>query len=124
MVKRYRHYTHEERLAYLRDYDASGQSRRRFCENIELNEWTLHSWVKARRRQTGVFGLKGTEAPQFVTLTLPKTDVVLSVSGATPDEASESIVMKRGSWSITIPRNVQKRELEQVIRALEEADAI
>jgi hypothetical protein len=37
---KYRHYTQEQRLAFLKEFDASGQSMRKFCENIELSEWT------------------------------------------------------------------------------------
>jgi len=55
MVRQYQHYTHEERLSYLKEFDESGQSVRAFCGNRELNQWTLGKWVKARRNRTGIF---------------------------------------------------------------------
>jgi hypothetical protein len=124
MVREYRHYTHDERVAYLKEFDASGKSLRKFCEHIELNQWTLHTWIKARRQQTGVFAPDQVDEPQFVNLSFPKAGVGLQGSSAKSEKESALIVLQRGPWSITVPRNVQGQDLEQVIRALEAADAV
>ena len=124
MERQYQHYTHEERIAYLKEFDASGKSLRKFCEHIKLNQWTLHAWVKARRQHTGVFAPEQVDEPQFVNLSIPRAGVGLQESTAKPEKETTLIVLQRGPWSITVPRNVARQDLEQAIRALEAADAV
>ena len=71
MVKiKYHQYTQEQRLAYLKAFDESGQSIRAFCEDRELNQWTLGKWVKARRNSAGVFEPEEVNTHGFINLTL------------------------------------------------------
>ncbi len=116
-------YTHEQRLAYLKAYDESGQSIRAFCENRELNQWTLGKWIKARRNTSGVFRSGEVKTKGFINLTLMKpvqeSSTVQNVrSNPTP------ITVHHGRWYISIPQEVRSRDLEQVMRALVAVDGV
>ena len=124
MVRQYRQYSHEERLSYLKDYDASGQSLRRFCEDIDLNQWTLHKWVKARRQRTGIFRQEEPGGYKFVGMRLPGLAPAIPLPPPDAYAHGEPITLQRGPWRVTVPRNVERQDLEQVIRALEAADAV
>lgn len=124
MVRQYRHYTHEERLSYLKDYDASGQSLRKFCEDIDLNQWTLHKWVKARRNRTGIFRQEESGGHKFVEMRLPGLVPALPLPPPEAYAHEELITLQRGPWRVTVPRNVARQDLEQVIWALEAAGAV
>lgn len=124
MVRQYRQYTHEERLAYLKEYDASGLSLRKFCEDIDLNQWTLHKWVKARRTRTGIFRQENPEGHKFVAMRLPRLAPAIPLLPPDIYAHREPIVLQRGPWRVTVPSNVARQDLEQVIRALEAADAV
>ncbi|AEV29447.1 Transposase [Sphaerochaeta pleomorpha str. Grapes] len=119
----YHQYTHDQRLAYLKAYDESGQSVRAFCENIELNQWTLGKWVKQRRNNSGVFESEEVNENGFVSLTLMKPIRGTSTAENTRSNPA-SIAIHRSGWSITIPRGVRSDDLEQVLRALEAVDGV
>jgi len=121
---KYRHYTQEQRLAYLKEFDASGKSLRKFCKGIELNEWTLHKWLNARRHQTGVFSQEPAVDQKFISLRLPKAESGISPPPSTAGMESGPIVLHRGPWSVSIPRNVQMHDLQQVVRVLGGVDGI
>ncbi len=76
---KYHQYTQDQRLTYLKVYDESGQSFRAFCENRELNQWTLGRWVKTRRSSSGVFESKKVNKHGFIHLTLRKPVQELSL---------------------------------------------
>jgi len=115
---KYRHYTQEQRLAHLKEFDASGQSMRKFCENIELSEWTLHKWIKARRHRTGSFEQKPDSGQKFISLRLPQAEAEIPPPPSATGREPGPIVLRRGPWSVLIPRDVQMHDLEQVVRAL------
>jgi hypothetical protein len=120
---KYHQYSHDQRLAYLKAFDESGQSVRAFCEHIELNQWTLGKWVKARRNCCGVFEPEEADTHGFINLTLRKPVQATSTAENTKNNPAP-ITVHRGSWSITIPRGVRSGDLEQVVRALEAVDAV
>ena len=124
MVRQYQHYTHEERLSYLKEFDESGQSVRAFCGNRELNQWTLGKWVKARRNRTGIFRQEEPGGHKFVEMRLPRLVPALPLPPPEAYAHEELITLQRGPWRVTVPRNVARQDLEQVIRALEAADAV
>ncbi len=119
----YHHYTHDQRLAYLKEFDESGQSVRAFCENRELNQWTLSKWVKKRRHSRGVFDSGEVNKHGFVNLTVMKPVQETS----TEQEAKNSpapITVHHGRWYISIPRDVRSRDLAEVMRALEAVNGV
>ena len=89
---KYHQYTHDQRLTYLKAYDESGQSVRAFCENRELNQWTLGKWVKARRNNNGVFESDEVIKNGFIHLTLlkPAQETLSSVPGRKSTSRSKS----------------------------------
>lgn len=116
-------YTHDQRLAYLKAYDESGQSIRAFCENRELNQWTLGKWIKARRNNSGVFEVREVNKKGFINLTLMKPEQEITTvqnvkSNPTP------ITVHHGRWYISIPQDVRSSELIEVMRALEAVDGV
>ena len=60
-------YSAEDRELLIKEYEASGQSRREFCEQRRINLTTFHGWFRpsatARRGKTQ---RKGTKAKPFV----------------------------------------------------------
>ena len=57
-----RRYSAEDRERYLKEYKASGQSRREFCEAHGINLTTFHGWFKP---------LKGAKTGAFVEMKVP-----------------------------------------------------
>ena len=124
MVKiKYHQYTQEQRLAYLKAFDESGQSIRAFCEDRELNQWTLGKWVKARRNSTGVFEPEEVNTHGFINLTLMRP-VQETLTAQNAGSNPTAITVHRGRWYISIPRDVRSSELIKVLRALEAVDAV
>ncbi|MBN2859111.1 MAG: transposase [Sphaerochaetaceae bacterium] len=119
----YHQYTHDQRLAYLKEFDESGQSVRAFCENRELNQWTLGKWVKERRHNRGVFDAGEMNKHGFVNLTVMKP-VQETLTGQNARSNADHITVHHGRWYISIPRYVRSSDLAEVMRALEAVDGV
>jgi len=116
---KYKHYTQEERLDWLKQYDESGKSVRGFCRDTNLNAYPLHVWVRSRKSQTRMFREDPADG-RFVPLRLPEMQGSPSPIQTPLNVCTESdlITIRKGEWFITVPRDAQTYQLEQIIQAI------
>ncbi|MCF7945912.1 MAG: transposase [Spirochaetia bacterium] len=115
-------YTHEQRLAYLKEFDESGKSLREYCKDKDINYWTIHDWKRKRNQKTDMFSEK-VEKTSFIQLKPGKKSQKISQK-TQADQSSRSIVLHRGAWRMEVPQEANPAQIEKLIKILEAVHGI
>ena len=107
--------TKEEKLKLISDYEASGLSLSEWCTTNGISKSTFSGWIRSTKDDVR----KPKNKAKFVEVTLPTG---LQEQPEAQTKNTTEIIVEYKSFKITIPTNVDVRRLENILKAVLQAD--
>ena len=107
--------TKEEKLKLIADYEASGLSMSEWCNTNGISKSTFAGWIRNTKADVKTPKSKA----KFVEVTIPAE---LQEHSELQSKNTTDITVEYKAFKITIPTNVDVRTLENILKAVLQAD--